>query len=113
MTKPRVGRPKSNEPIKDKRVSLKVTTEDKELLEDIAVKYSIVYSDILEKGIEYWKHAKTVNYNVKYEKLPIPKDKRVSMKVTFEKWQEVKELSERLNISYYTILTKGMEFFSK
>ena len=54
MEKKKLGRPKSKEPIKDKRLSIKVTEDMLNRCQEICVKHDIRYIDIIEKGLEYW-----------------------------------------------------------
>ena len=54
MEKKKLGRPKSKEPIKDKRLSIKVTEDMLSRCQEICIKHDIRYIDIIEKGLEYW-----------------------------------------------------------
>jgi regulator of PEP synthase PpsR (kinase-PPPase family) len=48
------GRPKSKEPIRDKRLSIKVTAEELAEIQAICIKNDIRYIDVVKKGLEYW-----------------------------------------------------------
>lgn len=54
MEQIRRGRPKSKEPIRDKRLSIKVTAEELARVQDICVKHDIRYIDVVLKGLDYW-----------------------------------------------------------
>ena len=54
MEKRKPGRPKSKEPIKDKRLSVKITEKMLTDCQQICIKHNITYVDIIEKGLEYW-----------------------------------------------------------
>ena len=54
MEKRKPGRPKSKEPIKDKRMSVKITEKMLSDCQHICIKHNITYVDIIEKGLEYW-----------------------------------------------------------
>lgn len=54
MEKIRRGRPKSKGPIKDKRISVKVTEDTLNKCREVCLKNDITYVDIIEKGLEYW-----------------------------------------------------------
>lgn len=48
------GRPKSKEPIRDKRLSIRVTTDELDRLQKICIDNNIQYIDVVLKGLEYW-----------------------------------------------------------
>lgn len=50
----RRGRPKSKEPIRDKRLSIKVTEDELKAIQEICYKHDIRYIDVVMKGLEYW-----------------------------------------------------------
>jgi hypothetical protein len=54
VEKRKLGRPKSKEPIRDKRLSIKVTSKELEMIQDVCIKNDIRYIDIVMKGLEYW-----------------------------------------------------------
>lgn len=54
MEKRKPGRPKSKGPIKDKRISVKVTEYTLNKCREVCLKHDITYVDIIEKGLEYW-----------------------------------------------------------
>ena len=54
MEKVKRGRPKSKEPIRDKRLSLKVTAKELETIQEVCIRHDIRYIDIVMKGLEYW-----------------------------------------------------------
>lgn len=54
MEKMRRGRPKSKEPIRDKRLSVKVTAIELEEIQKVCVENDLRYIDIIKKGLEYW-----------------------------------------------------------
>ncbi|WP_373189339.1 hypothetical protein [Anaerostipes hadrus] len=54
MEKIRRGRPKSKGPIKDKRISVKVTEDTLNKCREVCLMNDITYVDIIEKGLEYW-----------------------------------------------------------
>ena len=54
MEKLKRGRPKSKLPIRDKRLSIKVTSNELVTIQDICLKNDIRYIDVVMKGLEYW-----------------------------------------------------------
>ena len=54
MEKMKRGRPTLNESPRDKRLSIKVTSEELERIQKICIENNLRYIDIIEKGLEYW-----------------------------------------------------------
>jgi hypothetical protein len=54
VEKKKLGRPKSKEPIKDKRFSVKVTEDMLNRCQEVCIEHDIRYVDIIEKGLEFW-----------------------------------------------------------
>ena len=48
------GRPKSKEPIRDKRLSIRISAPELEELQKVCIKHDIQYIDVVLKGVEYW-----------------------------------------------------------
>ena len=58
MDKMKRGRPKSTEPIRDKRLSIRITADELTLLQEVCIKHDIRYIDVVLKGLEYWSNQK-------------------------------------------------------
>ena len=58
MEKMKLGRPKSKEPIRDKRLSIRVTAEELEKIQTVCIEYNLQYIDIVKKGLEFWSDKK-------------------------------------------------------
>ena len=52
------GRPKSSEPIRDKRLSIKVTSKELEEIQKVCIENDIRYIDVVMKGLEFWSDKK-------------------------------------------------------
>ena len=50
----RRGRPKSKEPIRDKRLSIKVTSDELEKIQKVCIENDLRYIDVVMKGLENW-----------------------------------------------------------
>lgn len=49
-----MGRPKVNATPRDKMLSVRVTAEELDEMQNLCVKHDIRYIDIIKKGVEYW-----------------------------------------------------------
>lgn len=58
MEKMKRGRPKSKEPIRDKRLSIKVTAEELERIQKVCIENDLRYIDVVMKGLEFWSNKK-------------------------------------------------------
>lgn len=58
MEKMKRGRPKSKEPIRDKRLSVKVTQAELEQIQKICIENDLRYIDVIMKGLEFWSDKK-------------------------------------------------------
>lgn len=48
------GRPKSDKPIRNKSITLKLTENELKELKDVCYEYRLSYIDVLLKGLENW-----------------------------------------------------------
>lgn len=110
MEKVRIGRPAKENP-RNKKFSLLVTDDDWERAKALVVKYDIIYFDIIESGIEYWEKLDSVNdfrglLNSYYTE---KKKRRISVRVSEEEWERMKNATLKYNVKYYDIFMKGVE----
>lgn len=48
------GRPKTNKPIRNKTITLRITENELKKLQDVCYAHRIAYVDVLLKGLENW-----------------------------------------------------------
>ena len=54
MEKRKPGRPKSDKPIRDRMLSMRISDEEYNLVQKVCYENKINYIDILLKGLESW-----------------------------------------------------------
>ena len=54
VEKMKMGRPTLNETPRNKRLSIKVTSEELERIQKVCIENNLRYRDIVLKGLEYW-----------------------------------------------------------
>ena len=110
MEKVRVGRPAKENP-RSKKFSLLVPDEDWERAKSLVVKYDVIYYDIIEKGIEYWENLDSISdfRLLRNGYLTEKKTRRISVRVSEDELQRMKDVTLKYNIKYYDIFIKGIE----
>ena len=58
VEKMKKGRPTLNETPRNKRLSIKVTSEELERIQKVCTENNLRYIDIVLKGLEYWSRKK-------------------------------------------------------
>lgn len=58
MEKMKRGRPTLNKTPRDKRLSIKVTAEELEMIQKVCIENDLRYIDVVMKGLEYWTKKK-------------------------------------------------------
>ena len=58
MENKKLGRPKSKGPVRDKRLSVRVTSEELESIQKVCCENELQYIDVILKGLEYWSDKK-------------------------------------------------------
>lgn len=101
-------RKKSDYPIKNKRLSIRISENDVLRLKSISEKYNLVYLDIIKKGIEYIKQN---DNNFDYTVSSSIKNKLLVIKVTDDELQYIKTNVKNKNLTYFDAIMLGLKHY--
>lgn len=100
------GRKKSDYPIKNKRLSIRISENDVLRLKNISEKYNLVYLDIIRKGIECINEGKNIPYSISSG----IKNKNIYIKVTEEEFLKIKSLLKQYSLTYFDAIMIGLKY---